>query len=249
MHKDRNLLLGSGLVLLSLVVFIFGSNYLLRQNRSDTKDTTPFPDSSLIPAETHLVKTQVSPLLTRISSPTSFTATPQINTPTPTLSPSPAPSPTATPLILSFCDQSPAAKPIPDYETITDTLDINFPGNILDINVSLDIEHTFVGDLKISLKHPESGEVILLDRSGNVQNRCSGQNIQAVFDDEAPVSVNTICNPAPPAISGLIQPNQTLLMFDQLAASATWTLSVSDFSTPDTGVLNQWCLIITLTTP
>ena len=54
-------------------------------------------------------------------------------------------------------------------------------GIIDDIDVSVDITHTFDGDLEISLTHVDTGTMVLLfDKHGG-----AGDDITTTFDDEA----------------------------------------------------------------
>jgi len=140
------------------------------------------------------------------------------------------------------CDPSPAIL-IPDQGkgnadcTVVDT------GTIKDLDVSLNIKHTFVGDLEISLRHVDTGRSVLL-----IVRRCgAGQNIAATLDDEASDPVGTTCGSAP-AISGIVRPEQPLSAFDGESFAGTWRLSAFDSAAPDEGSINGWALIATVNT-
>lgn len=106
---------------------------------------------------------------------------------------------------------------------------------IADINVNLDIEHAFLADLIISLTSPQGTTVVLLSSScGNLQD------INAVFDNEAPVFV---CSGSP-AISGTIKPLGSLASFNGESAIGEWILEISDIAPSDGGILNAFSLDI-----
>jgi subtilisin family serine protease/subtilisin-like proprotein convertase family protein len=108
---------------------------------------------------------------------------------------------------------------------------------ILDVNVKLDIAHTFTGDLVISLIGPNNREVTLVNRRGG-----DGDNFaQTVFDDEAALSVVNAFAP----FNSPFRPEQSLGAYDGLSAAGRWTLKVNDTTALNSGVLNSWSLQFT----
>ena len=106
---------------------------------------------------------------------------------------------------------------------------------IADVNVILDIEHTFLSDLIIKLISPSGTSVIL------AANSCgSAQNINAVFDDDGP-AFNCGTNPG---ISGTVQPLGSLASFIGESTLGTWTLEVADTEPADGGLINGFSLEI-----
>ncbi|WP_396152136.1 S8 family serine peptidase [Flavobacterium sp.] len=103
---------------------------------------------------------------------------------------------------------------------------------IADINVSLDISHTWVQDLSIYLIGPSeigSPTITLFDEA------CGGQDdIIATLDDSGS-DLNCGSNPA---ISGIIKPNQPLSLLNGLSADGEWTLYVIDNYNNDGGIIN-----------
>jgi len=87
------------------------------------------------------------------------------------------------------------------------------------IKVSVDITHTYIGDLQITLIAPNGSSVVLHNRSGS-----STQNLKKTFDATAV-----------PALAGL----------KSLPVQGEWTLHVQDLAAVDAGVLNQWEVEIT----
>lgn len=123
--------------------------------------------------------------------------------------------------------------------TVTSTLSIPAAssGTISDVNVTVDIAHTWVNDLTVRLTSP-SGTIVTL-----VANPCASaalNNIEATFDDAgtALVCANN------PAIGGTRIPNQPLSAFNGQNSAGTWTLTVADAFNQDGGAINGWSLNI-----
>jgi len=128
--------------------------------------------------------------------------------------------------------------PIPDdtATNLVDTMTIIDSGSVSDINVSLDISHTWVGDLDISLTHVTSGAVVnLIQRPGGVN--CNEDNIQAIFGDEY-INTTDVCQ----VFNGFYQPQGTLSSFKGELLTGDWTLTLLDNIMEDTGTLNVWCI-------
>jgi|GEM_PF-1943209 len=142
---------------------------------------------------------------------------------------------------------------IPDGNTNGVSQDIMVPngGSITDIDVSLDISHTYVGDLFVSISHGGT-TVVLMDRPGvpNSTYGCSRNNIDCTFDDQSlNGTVEDICNNSNPTYSGDYEPEESLSAFNGMNPSGIWTIFASDVETPDPGTINEWCLDITLEAP
>ncbi|MRI00748.1 T9SS type A sorting domain-containing protein [Kriegella sp. EG-1] len=104
-----------------------------------------------------------------------------------------------------------------------------------DINVNLDIDHSFLSDISVSLTSPAGTTVYL------VSNTCgASDNITATFDDQAP-DFNCGTNPA---ISGIVRPIGSLSSFNGESIFGEWILQISDAAASDGGVLNSFSLDI-----
>ena len=192
---------------------------------------TPQPTETPVPTET--------PEPTETPAPT--------ETPGPTETPEPSPKPTETPAPTpaGLCSQPESA--IPDASGIlSDSINLPPSGTIADLNLSVSITHSWVGDLKVTLTHEESGtSVILIDRPGNPgasDYGCAENDIAALLDDEASSAVEDECSNATPTIAGTFVPNNPLSAFDGQNLGGEWTLDVSDAAVGDTGTLDLWCL-------
>ncbi len=140
---------------------------------------------------------------------------------------------------------------IPDSGATSDTISIPSGGPLTDLNVYLDVSHTWVGDLAFSLQHVDTGTTAgILDRPGVPASTfgCSGNNIDATLDDEGTDGdAETTCLAGDPTLSGSLVPGDPpstslLAAFDGENLSGDWLLSISDNAGGDTGTLNQWCL-------
>jgi subtilisin-like proprotein convertase family protein len=130
------------------------------------------------------------------------------------------------------------ALPIVDNATITS--EINFPhsGTITDVNVTIEISHTFDSDVHVWLISPSGTSVKLVGNIG-----LGGDNFEdTVFDDEATVS---IVDGLPP-FTGTFRPEVPLSAFDDENSLGKWKLQVFDDSTSDTGTLLGWSVSVAL---
>ncbi|MDX1387842.1 MAG: proprotein convertase P-domain-containing protein, partial [Acidobacteriota bacterium] len=145
-----------------------------------------------------------------------------------------------------FCNTPNLAIPDPNGAGVTDVISVATPGTLVDLNVSVIIEHTFVGDLRVDLRHVDTGtNARLIARPGRPPGAgCSGDDIDATLDDEATMAVENECvTPGPVAIAGTFSPNQALSRFDGEDLSGDWELRVSDVANGDAGTFVEWCLI------
>jgi len=130
------------------------------------------------------------------------------------------------------------------------TLTIASGGSITDLDVTLDIDHTWVGDLIVTLEHADTGtSLTLIDQPGVPASGfgCGEDNIDCTLDDESNNGpVENACSTTDPAIGGNFLPEEMLSAFDGIDAAGDWILTITDqFSGGDNGVLNGWCLNIT----
>jgi subtilisin-like proprotein convertase family protein len=138
------------------------------------------------------------------------------------------------------------AVPIPDVSTVEVPITVPDSGLVQDVNVRVRLNHTFDGDLDISLVHPD-GTVILLsnNRGGSGQNFGTGANncsgTPTVFDDEAAVAI--AAGVAPFAAS--FRPDTALSGLDGKLSAGTWKLRVADTAALDVGTIGCVTLEIT----
>jgi M6 family metalloprotease-like protein len=126
----------------------------------------------------------------------------------------------AAPAVAPIDLQESPGVPIPDapHAGIERVLATASAGRVGNVEVSVDISHTWIGDLLVSLVSPAGTEVALHNRSGG-----SSDNLVRTF-----TSANT------PPMAALVGQ----------AAAGTWRLKIADVETQDVGKLNQWRLLV-----
>jgi len=114
--------------------------------------------------------------------------------------------------------------------TVTDEFDIT------DLDVMVNISHTWVGDVTVRLTSPSGTEVTLIDRMGTPPGTfgCGSADLDVTLDDEATDPIEDECA-AGPAASGSFTPNNALSAFDGETTMGVWTLFVSDGAGGDIG--------------
>ena len=132
------------------------------------------------------------------------------------------------------------AAPIRDFATATSAIVVTGPAQtIVDLNVSVAITHTWVGDLRLELVAPDGSVIPLSDRRGGAGRNFTG----TVFDDEAATPIASGVAP----FTGSFRPDGSLARVDGLDCVGTWTLRVADGAFGDVGTLDSWSLGFTTT--
>jgi uncharacterized repeat protein (TIGR01451 family) len=128
-------------------------------------------------------------------------------------------------------------RPIADNTTFTSPIAVTDTETVLDVEVRLNITHTYDGDLDIFLIGPNGTRVELTTDNGD-----TGENFSAtIFDDEAATSITA----GTPPYAGRFRPEGSLSTLDGLPSNGTWTLEVTDDANVDVGQLVDWTLILT----
>ncbi|MCC9599783.1 autotransporter domain-containing protein [Stieleria sp. JC731] len=115
--------------------------------------------------------------------------------------------------------------------------------NIADLDVNIDYNHTFNGDISATVISPNGTNVNLFDKVGAAAN---AQNGGYRFDDDSPNMNFGSGNPIPP---GTYSPNEALSAFNGEDAQGTWTLQMNDAFGGDSGTLNFWQLLFVAVAP
>jgi subtilisin-like proprotein convertase family protein len=111
-------------------------------------------------------------------------------------------------------------------------------GTISDINVNVNISHTYLSDITVSLVNPAGTVIVLLPRSCGADD-----NIIATFDDSGSVLTCAAAGTIP-VLSGLIIPATALSTFNGQNPAGVWKLRVTDPFNVDGGTINGWGLNI-----
>ena len=109
---------------------------------------------------------------------------------------------------------------IPDNDDvgITRSLKIDAPGKIKNVEVTVDITHTYIGDLVVTLLSPKGSRIVLHDNFGAGQDNIMKTYSAATVPDLEELAGETI--------------------------SGNWALKVADMMAQDAGKLNRWSLKI-----
>ena len=105
-----------------------------------------------------------------------------------------------------------------DWQGVSDTIFVELMKNLDEINLQLDLTHPYIGDLKITLTSPLGTAVLIHNKSGG-----SGSDLRTWFDYETNAA-------------------EKLKAFAGSNCHGTWTVTVSDQSPGDAGILNSWKL-------
>ena len=128
---------------------------------------------------------------------------------------------------------------IPDVSppVVLSSLVVATTGAVQDVNVTLNLTHTFDGDLDIFLVGPNGTRVEL-----STDNGSTGDNFTStVFDDEAATLITAGTAP----YTGSFRPETPLSALDGISAAGTWTLEITDDASSDSGTLLNWTLTLT----
>jgi subtilisin family serine protease/subtilisin-like proprotein convertase family protein len=135
-----------------------------------------------------------------------------------------------------FYDSGPVNLPIRDLQTIWSQIEVPEDFIIRNLDVFVDIEHTFVADLDVFLIAPDGTRVELFTDVGR-----NGRNFsRTILDDEAPVAIGEGSAP----FEGRFRPEGALRSLYGRSAYGIWTLEVSDDSRRDEGTLLRWGLVV-----
>jgi subtilisin-like proprotein convertase family protein len=105
------------------------------------------------------------------------------------------------------------------------------------------LDHSWVGDLVITLTSPQGTTVTLMNQPGGPLN--SGNNFcNTLLDDGATALIQAI-TPAGNPYTGSFRPASPLAAFNGQNGNGTWTLTVSDVATLDGGAVRAFSLSFT----
>ncbi len=162
------------------------------------------------------------------------------------------------------CSQTTASTNVPvtisasGTPTVTSTLTLSgVNGNIIGFRVKdLNVHHSWVGDLRATLKSPGNVDYVLFDQPGTTTpggNGCSMNHLLVTFDNNAAqtaAQLESTCNsstlptPPPHAINGTYQPLTSFAGLNGTSPNGTWTLTINDLVGGDGGSLQTWSLEI-----
>jgi len=143
-----------------------------------------------------------------------------------------------TPPITATYSTGNIAVPIPDVSTVDIPITVTDTGVVADVNVKVRLNHTFDGDLVLSLIAPDGTTVLLAQNRGGSganygtgANDCSGTH--TVFDDSAATAIGAGVAP----FAGSFRPESPLSALNGVLTAGTWKLRVTDTAALDVGTV------------
>lgn len=123
--------------------------------------------------------------------------------------------------------------------TVTSRITVSGLGDAVveDVDVTVDIDHSWTGDLVLSVLNPSGQRVVLSERRGGRQDDFQ----DTVFDSDASLPITSGTAP----FRGTFRPEGNLGDFRGRPADGDWTLEVRDRAFQDGGALRRWSLAIT----
>jgi subtilisin-like proprotein convertase family protein len=122
----------------------------------------------------------------------------------------------------------------------TALIDVDIPTTceITDIDVTLDLNHTWIGDLDVDLTSPAG-------TASEMFNAICGNfdDLAAILDDDAAQPIGSVCSPLGFA-RYTTQSGFGLDIYDGESPTGTWMLDINDLVGGDAGQLNTWSVTI-----
>ncbi len=115
---------------------------------------------------------------------------------------------------------------------LSSTIEVTETETINNMRLNVNINHPFTGNLVIKLIHPDGTSRTMWNRTCN--NSGGFQGIDLTFADGFP----TIVCSSP--TTGIFRSSQLLAPFNGKPTNGTWTLTVQDFVSSNTGTLVSW---------
>lgn len=124
--------------------------------------------------------------------------------------------------------------------TISETsiLNITDTGVITDVNLTVNIDHTWPGDITMTLESPSNTSANILRAYSPCENE--DVNIIATFDDDG---VSFDCTTIGDGLT-MKSPSLNLGTWANENLNGQWTLGLGDYGSKDTGNLNSWSITV-----
>lgn len=108
---------------------------------------------------------------------------------------------------------------------------INVPTNITitDVNIGLNVTHTYPQDLQIAINHPDATQVLVWNRA------CAGNDNFNVILSDGSATFSCVAN-----MTGTFAPSNPLSAYNGKPSNGTWALLARDGYDGDTGQINSW---------
>ena len=128
---------------------------------------------------------------------------------------------------------------IPEWWHTSSTLSVSgVVGTVTDVDVTLDISHTYQSDLEVYLVAPSGRRVELFTAVGTSADDFENTTL----DDEAATSIADGTG----RFTGRFRPEGRLSDFDGFDPNGLWRMEIEDTEMNDAGTLNSWSIRLTL---
>jgi subtilisin-like proprotein convertase family protein len=131
---------------------------------------------------------------------------------------------------------TPLAIPDNNVAGATSTIAVADTSIVQDVNVTVNVAHTFDNDLTLSLITPANTSITLVARRGGSSDNYNN----SVFDDEAATSIASGAAP----FTGSFRPEQLLSAADGVSGVGNWKFKAVDSAAQDLGTINSWTLTL-----
>jgi subtilisin-like proprotein convertase family protein len=122
----------------------------------------------------------------------------------------------------------------PTVTTWVSNLTVPDSFTISDVNVTLNISHTYNSDLIAELVAPNGTRVTLFSKVGGASDNFTN----TIFDDQASTSITSGSGP----FSGSYRPESLLSALNGIDAAGVWKLEIRDTALQNSGTLHGWSL-------
>ena len=148
------------------------------------------------------------------------------------------------PFVIAPPSISPRPDPValPAGQTVSDTIFISDVGAVVELELELDLDNGYMGDLWVELLHGEERRTLFIDLGSQ---ECQAPNMTVKFTQDAVTGIQEVCpGGSTTPIVGDYRPNQSLEAFYGLDVNGIWELRITDQYFEDGGTLNGWTLIV-----
>jgi subtilisin-like proprotein convertase family protein len=126
----------------------------------------------------------------------------------------------------------PVGAPTTTSGTMSHTIPLAASGKVADVNVLLNVTHTWNSDLRFTLFSPDGTSSIIINAVGG-----SSKNFtNTVLDDQATTPIASGTGP----FNGTFIPSNPLSVFNGKSIAGNWKLQIDDLETGDWGTLINW---------
>ena len=134
-----------------------------------------------------------------------------------------------------------------DFNPARSVIEVQSQAIVNSVRVRVDIEHTWITDLVVTLLTPSGDRIRLIDRLGQSIDAisCNNNNLQMVFDDASAITPDDLAmlctyNSDDDFPGTEAQPVDALSVVAGTAASGQWILIVEDWVRDDGGIIADW---------